>query len=832
MANLNWPLVVTQCAFNSAPNDPARVPVWTDLSSRVRKFSHSRGRQYEIDQNQAGEAEALLSDRDEVLNPANTASPYWPNILPYREILRQAMWPPAPVGAAVNILNATSGYDPSFETTAIGAAPPNLITFATVPLVVAGTAQSGANSLRWTVVIGGNQFAAFTVPSIPGRVYTASLYVRQTAANTTTIFINGGASGTSTTTTGAYVRLSVTYTATAPTHIVVVGSFTVTIAGTVNLDAVQVEPGASASTFSTTGPVIYGTFRGFVERWPASWTHQGTYGLCEIKCVDPLGILARTQMHTEFRNAVVALAPAYYWVLDEPSGSTTFGDKSGNNGPPLVKIDSSYGPAVTFVPATTMGLAGDPDGVGVAISTPDATPGPTVVPQPASVLETGALNTSRQPTPGIILGSSPPFAYSVAVITSRTDSLVGFGSFWLVVGTPDFTNRLVEISSDYGFDDVSFSVGPSPAFSVGPTMGPDVWDDGRPHLYVITVDFSATIVTINGYIDGAPSGVNTMSSLPSAGWNYPLGPLQVQLGGFIAEVTTTWWGHLIDRGPDNGVHAHLAAWRRVLSPSEVSGLWYVAAGAPNETSGYRVARYLTYGYTGPVTFDVGASVMGVSDLSEGTAILDAAQQVAASENGNFFADGEGVVTFTSRTRRYMAVTSKWSFGEQESPYQGNITFDMDPTRVANRVQITRSGGVIVVAADATSQQKYFTSSFERTLNIASDAEATDAANYFLSQMKDPHLRVRSVVLEPSSNPALWPVALGVEIGDRSTVKRRTSAGLVISADFFVEKISHAETPGSYTVTLELSPASALGATPWILQDATYGMLEQTTILGY
>lgn len=820
--NPNWPRVITQVAFNAAPNDPAAVPTWIDLSDRCRALSAGRGRQYEIDQNQAGEADITFSDPDEALNPANGSGPFAPNLLPYRGILDQAMWPPTPLGAAVNLLNATSGYDPSFETTAVGDAPPNLLTYQATPTVQAGTAFTGSNALRWTVTGGGGpQYAGFLISCIPGQLYTASVYYRQTAANGGWLLINGGPGSATTTTTGAFVRLSMPFVATQPLHELYVGSAAPALGATVNVDAVQVEPGNSLNAFSTTGPVIYGVFRGYVERWPASWNHRGLYGMAEVTCVDALGVIAQTKLHTEFRNAVLATQPAYYWVLNEPSTATTFGEQSGNGGPPLVRVDASYGPASTVAPSTTANLPGDPSGVGVEISQA------LVSPQPGTVLQTGSINnTATVATPKLDIGSTPPFAYSVSVVTSRT--VTPDGGMWVLIANADYTNRFAEIETDL-FGDLAMTVGPVAVVSLGPDTT-DVWADGRPHLYTITVDFAVTTGTVRGYVDGVFIGSNTFTSTSAAGWNLPITGVQIQIGGVIAEVSNGYWTNRIDPGVSAGVHSHVAVWRRLLSAAEITVLAQAAAGFPGESSGQRVLRYLGYAYTGQSFLDFGLSTMGVSVLAENQSLLDAAQSVAATENGNFYARGDGIVLFTSRERRYLNTTPKWVLGELESPYEADIKFDHDPSRVANTVKITRAGGGTFTAIDTASQQQYFERSFERTLNVSTDNEAADAAAYFLSIMKDPHQRVEKVTLKPSANPALWPVALGAEIGDRVTLKRRTSAGVTMSADFFIERVEHSRTADEWTVGLQMSPATA--GSPWILEDATYGLLGVTTYLGY
>lgn len=820
MVNTNWPKVVTQVALNVGGNDPSIDPVWTDLTVRLREFECSRGRQYEIDQNQAGEASAVFSDKDEYLNPANAASPYAGGLVPYRQILQQAMWPPVPVGAAVNLIGTTAGYDPGNENTAVGAVPPNLLVFAVAATVSTTNPQQGSRSLTWSVVNGGGtQVAGYPILCIPGTQYTASVYIRQSAANTSVIFVNGLATGSSTTTTGSYVRLTVTFTAAQPVHQVYVGSFTPTNNSTVYCDAWQLETGASASTWSSTGPVVYGVFRGFVERWPSEWAHRGMYGMCKVTCVDPLAVLANTKLHTELANAILALAPKYYWRLGEADGVSAWVDKSGNNGPVLVRTDAPTGVGTTFAGGTQTNIPGDPSGTGVAMSSPSA------FPQNASVLQTGSFYTPRSSQP-IALGGAPPFGLTAVLVVSRTAVQTVETGRMLTLSTRDFSNRLMEFFATT-WPSIGFYTGPASGFSLGIESAADPWADGQPHLLVMTAACDATNFVANGYVDG--TNIGTQSIFTSSFSDTDL--TQVQIGGLVADFTTGVWAGEVNRGAEGGVYSHAALFDRELTAAEVAVLYQAFRGFPGESSGARVSRYLGYHFNGSYSVETGASVMGVSNLTEGTALLDACQNVAGTENGNFVANSSGTVLFTSRTNRYLNLTADYTLGESENPYEQGIKFDYDPTRIANTVKIQRSGGPTVTVTDTASEKAYFPREFARDVNTLTDDEANDAANWLLAAMKDPHIRVDVVTLNPGANPALWPVALGAAVGDRVTVKRRASSGaLTMSIDFFVEKVTHSHAPGKWITTLQLSPAS--GLTPWILEDATYGLLQSTTVLGY
>ncbi len=826
MATANWrPDIAVQVAFNANPNDPAATPSWTDLTAVFRAAAGvTRGRQYELDQNQAAAPSLVFLDQNEALNPANPISPYAPNVVPYRQVLFQAMWPNGGVGNLLNTgygtnpqLNTIAGYDPSFESYTAGATVPWILTTGGVsPVVSTSNPGQGTQDLQYTVTNAGTeQGVGLVIPCIPGRQYTSSVYVRQTGGNTTEIFINGGVAGTSSTATGAYVRLTVTWTATQPTHQLWVASFTTSIAGTVNVDAIQHEEGSSASTFTTSGPVIYGVFRGYVERWPSRWDHMGVLGRAEITCVDSFGPLNLIPLDTEYHNALLAKKPDYYWRLNEPQGATSFAETSGNSGPPLVETSGKYGAADTFAPGTATNIPGDPNGTGILTNSSAA----GFLNIPCTVAQTGMPGTA-----GIVMGSTTaPFGYTVAAWISRGTNANDLGRILLLLSDPGaqlaFINNTWFAAWELSAPNVEFF------YSHGEINVTDVYADQKPHLYVMTVSVTSINATAVVYMDGTQVATNTSTLFPSTNYVATV----AEIGGGI----NPGYGQTAP-GPLNGTYSHFALWNRVLSAGEVTDLWNAGKGYPGETSGARVARYLGYGWTGLTSLDTGQSVMGVSNLANNTALLAACQGVTTTENGNFWQDADGNTTFAARTRRYLATTSMYTFGENaaggEYPYEGTIAFDFDPTLVYNNVEVDNYQGVTAVTTNAASQLAYYPRAYQRNINVQSQYEAIDASTYLLNQHAQPHLRVQQITLDPVGNPNLWPVVLSLEVGQRVTVKRRASAansgaGLTIQADFFVEQISHDQIDmdaNTWTTTLYLSPVdiNQVG----ILDNATYGLL--------
>ncbi len=1039
--NTNWPLTVTQVAFSTDPFDQNAVPVWTDLSDRNQSLDTSRGRQYELDVVSAGEAAVTFYDFDEVLNPTNPNGPYYPNVKVYRRLIDQAMWPPLPVGGAVNLLNTAAGYDCTFESYTVGTTPSWVSwTFTNqvggLPVVSATNPHTGSQCLALTGII--STFSAaisLSLATIPGQVYTVSVWVRQTVGGVK-LWITNGAQLASTSINAAYARISGTFTATQPLTVLNIGNASPPGSGEIRIDDVQLEPGDTMNAFSVTGPAIYGVFGGFVERWPSSWNFHGTYGMAQITAIDAFAPMAVQFLETEYRNAVQAKSPLYYWQLVEGSGATSFADNSGNGGPALVSVQGIGGPG-TIAAGTAMNIAGDPSGTGVAFSgqVPASNTWTLLIAgetQPATIA-TGVSSWDLSFAVWISWTSTPSFGEAITITLPAAPSGAPFplGISLLIQGAG--LGWQVRIAGPVG--------------AANTTGTASDYNDGKPHLFVGTIQGNISSFQCDLWVDGThrvTSGTVLTNTIFGTGSFTPTYTL-VEVAG-RQDIGGTLTGL-------QGTYSHLAIWLRLLANAEIADLWTAGQGYPGERSDQRIARYLGYNYVAPSVLEVGASVMDVSNLADNTALLDACESVATSENGVLVVDpgNSGTVTFQARTHRYLETVASWVFGENgslpnesdsfmrlvsngwgtsdagpiwttpdtasdfsvnsgtavqlngsvstfrrmfldigasdvdltvdvavnvasaatapitqwicaraadtanyymavltlqtdgsqslqvakrvngtfsglsgsttvdaahnagdifrirfqvvgstlqakawqasvatepeawqatavdtdltdgtqigllsrletgntntlpvlvsfdsltwtpggdEVPYLEGISFDYDPTQVFNDVQVTRVGGVVAkggtIAAIAASQLSYGKRSLTRTINVQSDLETQDAANWLFSAHQQPSQRLAQLVINPAANPVLWPAALGAAIGDRATVRRRTSSGYMMSADYFIERIEHSRNDGGqWQVTFQMSPAGgAFNYQPWILGDATYGVLGSTTVPGY
>lgn len=78
--------IVVEVGFFSTASTVDGSMTWTDVSADVRAVHIDRGRQVELDEFEAGQAQIVLGNLAAKYDPANTAGPYFGNILPMRRV--------------------------------------------------------------------------------------------------------------------------------------------------------------------------------------------------------------------------------------------------------------------------------------------------------------------------------------------------------------------------------------------------------------------------------------------------------------------------------------------------------------------------------------------------------------------------------------------------------------------------------------------------------------------------------------------------------------------------------------------------------------------------
>ncbi|MFE2969923.1 hypothetical protein ACFXKC_40900 [Streptomyces sp. NPDC059340] len=822
--NINWPTVEDGWApFWNANGGDSPLDRYVEITDRTRNsVTVSRGRQYELDQIRSGEAGMTLANADAALDPLNASGPWYGHIAPYQPYRRRAQWP-----ASRNLLeqvHATAGDLGGYSLGLIPGGPGGADLFFTdvgASFVSSATAWQGGTVIQFSVASGLTSTTRVChTPRwsvIPGQTYTVTMRVRDVTASTSLSvqaflgwYTVGGSLvptsfnyGTSASLTGSTTAgwTTITATATAPANaagidVGVVLASTAAATATMQVDGWQLEKGSTSTNWVCPG-VWFPVYAGYMERWPSSWDMSGTYGLVQPTAVDGFSLLSQKQLSDPLTQEINSASPRFVFKLDDPSGSTSAADWTGNYPAAQLAISKYGAGSLVFGSAIT---ATDPTGTytgstGTVVTLNNSNPGTSLTAGGATFLK---LANSG------IKGPADPTLWTRAIAFRYTGPMpTGAACVWSSMdsqragGTPSGSHIYIYLFSDG--KPVFHMQGPGGTNVNQYFGGATSCVDGDWHLLVFGYN-QAT----NQVITAQDGVVSTSGSISTA--VTPTGIVGDNLGGFV-DITvgygTTW--------NFKGDISFAAEWPTFFSASQITNLYAAWKSAcAGESTDARYARILGYaGYTGPSTIQTGLTTsMGAANL-DGQDAVSALQAVVDTEGGEHFVDRQGFVQFKARSARYNALTPMYVFGENagEWPYE-DVTLDYDSTHLSNQVTVTQEGGgQNFYAQDAASSTNYFPRSMSRTINSSSALECQDAANYLLSRYKNPATRVSSIKLHPSANPAMWPVCLGLELGARVRVMRRAPNVPATQVDCFVENLAwDFGDDGNAFLTLQCSPA--------------------------
>ena len=622
----------------------------------------------------------------------------------------------------------------------------------------------------------------------------------------------GTVSGTPVTlATGAWNRLAVSGTAPAGAlwgrfSIAITTPASTTATNTIYLTAGQFEAAASPTSWRDTGPT-YSVTTPLIERWPQTWTEQeGTYGQSDVVGDDAFVALSQYTLAAPFIEEVLTYGPNFLLPLDDPAGSTGCVDASGRR--PAAPVENSpFGAgSLTFggsVTSTTGGLAFEGGPGPVATFANNATQNP---PSQAQFAETFVSLHKTTSVPGLPI--TGPWTRMIAFRASAAPGTNKAYVLWDAEPASWATNASLCQFAINNLGQANIQWSDYHGTSSWAYTGIANLCDGNWHLLAMGNDPAATGTVI--WVDGA-----VVSTAPGV-TGLPAGIVTDVLGCAIS-TGRNWYdgGHVGDL-------AFACEFPALLTSAQMTNLytsWRTASSG--ESTGARIQRVLKWvGWSGPTAIDTGATTsMGPATDLTGATALDAANNIALTENGTWYTAANGALTFKARTARYNQLTPALIFGENTTAGEWPIEvlqFDYDPSHIANKVQVTQYGGSVYSALDATSTGRYFPRVYQRTINTSSAPECQDAANYLLGQYKGAHLRVSTLRLHASALPGLFLTCLSLELGTRVRVNRRPNGAPQVTFDGFVEKIEWEWDPqlGEVFVTLQCSPADL--ASYWVL----------------
>jgi hypothetical protein len=226
--------------------------------------------------------------------------------------------------------------------------------------------------------------------------------------------------------------------------------------------------------------------------------------------------------------------------------------------------------------------------------------------------------------------------------------------------------------------------------------------------------------------------------------------------------------------------------------------------------------------TTPVT------TLGAYQINAGTNTLAYLQNVAlkAEQGRLFMRASDNDLVFDNRIGNTISAPAV-EFGDVGAGVRYtelNIEYDADI--VINSTAITRIGGTVQTASDATSIATYFIQEYDDTANlVSSDAQALTLAQYLLNPDPEPRFTGLTAYFGAIPNQSDQDDVAFLEIGDTITIKRTFSTGTPaqIVEELAIEGIEHIiETSRGHTVSVFTSPTDVVYT--FLLGDPIYGLL--------
>jgi hypothetical protein len=258
--------------------------------------------------------------------------------------------------------------------------------------------------------------------------------------------------------------------------------------------------------------------------------------------------------------------------------------------------------------------------------------------------------------------------------------------------------------------------------------------------------------------------------------------------------------------------------------------------------------------------DTGISTLQGDTVAEGTNVLAYLQTVARSDYGTLFAGRDGRVTFKDRHSNagltallFDDTGAGIGFQSIELQYGSELLF--------NRVVIERVGGTAQTKDDTTSQAAYRIRTLSQSgLLLSSDQLAEDLADFLVSTLAEPRIRVTSLTVELAAlSQAQQDQVLALDltspvdvtftpngVGEPTFLVAEndddlvTEGGVDLAADTadlpapitrncVVEGISHSISAGGTTHVVTLSLGDALFTSLFVLDDAEFGVLDDDVL---
>lgn len=213
--------------------------------------------------------------------------------------------------------------------------------------------------------------------------------------------------------------------------------------------------------------------------------------------------------------------------------------------------------------------------------------------------------------------------------------------------------------------------------------------------------------------------------------------------------------------------------------------------------------------------DDGTSVLQPAELD--MSVLEHAQKVAESDWGLLFMTAAGKLRFIGRAGLFNR-PQEATFGDGGGDELGYRSLRPEYTDqlIRNDVTVSRLDGVAQRAEDPASIAEYLRHSYAIDgLFHDSDELSRYAAEFILSEYREPQRRISNLIVTPRSDPDdLYPQVLGRELADQITViDRPPGGGDPNEQDSAIEGIAHTVTPMWWETAWNVAPSFGASGEP-------------------
>jgi hypothetical protein len=630
-----------------------------------------------------------------------------------------------------------------------------------------------------------------------GRQYTASVYVWVPAGSPAVRLQVAGTLGALSTVTAAWTRITVTWTATAGSHLVEFTTGTTSPgAGTKAwLDDGQVEEGAAATTFDATAAVVSDRFYGATSSLPFSW--KGLQSTVGVTCNDLFAWLSRQPaLQPMLIEETLLTAPIAYYPLSEAQGATSGGDVSGYGRPALAATQVSSGGTLTF----GQGTGPSTDGLSTPVFAPaSATAGLVLTADMGRALDAtdpGApsfvfecwFSTTTKGRVLLAWQGNDPIAFDNSIVF-----LLDGTSGALVAETRDGGNlTTTTIATGNLADGLVHHL---------------VWEDRQGVLG------SGQYAMVDGIAHSLGTAVNQRFDLR-----------RLTVGGYNS--ARLWAGSI----------SHVAIYMVDVNPGidQSHFMDHYTAGTTafdGEPADERMGRLVSYAGIAWDSFGDFSDVAQQGQL--GSNVMTHMRDVERTESGKVFCSrGAPSIVFQSRTVRYNPVPML-SLSWPDTQTDDDAWAD-DDQKIVNTVTGSRPGGAVQRVSDADSIATYGPyppSGGDLTLLKMTDSEVIDAETWIVSRYADPPAELRQLVVEAYTMPAAtYAALLGADISTVIGVTDLPPEVDAPSAAVVIEGCAETITQNRHLLSFHTSAANTDSV--WVLDDPTYSVLGTSTRLAY